>query len=139
MRRVLVVDDSATMRALYKQTLARVAKTTLAFAVDGQDALERIPSFEPHVVVLDVNMPRMNGLELLGELKKLGLLESVRVVLVSTEGTESDVQRGLAAGASEYVKKPFKMAQISSVIERLAPVTESVTMRVGPAAHTGGQ
>jgi two-component system chemotaxis response regulator CheY len=135
----MVVDDSATMRALYKQTLARVAKTSLAFACDGQDALERIPSFEPHVVVLDVNMPRMNGLELLGELRRLGLLETVRVVLVSTEGTDADVQRGLAAGASEYVKKPFKMAQISSVIERLAPVSEGVTVRCGPAAQQGGE
>ena len=139
MRRVLVVDDSATMRALYKQTLSRVTKTSLAFASDSLEALERIPEIAPHVMVLDVNMPRMNGLELLGEMRKRGMLEDVRVVLVSTEGTDTDVARGLAAGATEYVKKPFKMPALAAVIERLAPVTESVTVRCGPVSHEGGE
>lgn len=135
MRRVLVVDDSATMRALYKQTLSRLPHTSLAFASDGQEALDRIPSIAPHVMVLDVNMPRMNGLELLAEMGRRGMLDSVRVVLVSTEGTESDVARGLAAGAVEYVKKPFKMPALAAVIERLAPATEGTA----PVAHEGGR
>jgi two-component system chemotaxis response regulator CheY len=131
MRRVLIVDDSATMRALYKQTLSRLRDASLAFAGDGQEALERIPTIQPHLMFLDVNMPRMNGLETLGEMRKRGFLEGTRVVLVSTEGTDADIDRGMAAGASAYVRKPFKMSALGELVDRFAPVNESVTVRVG--------
>lgn len=136
MRRVLIVDDSATMRALYKQTLSRLRQASLSFASDGQEAIERIPSVQPHLMFLDVNMPRMNGLETLGEMKRLGMLEGTRVVLVSTEGSDADIDRGMAAGASAYVRKPFKMSALGELVDKLAPetvATESVTVRVAGA------
>jgi two-component system chemotaxis response regulator CheY len=134
MRRILVVDDSATMRSLYKQLLSHMKNTALHFASDGRQGLEMFASVEPHLVFLDINMPEMNGLEVLGELRRTGLLDRAPVVLVTTEGTPKDIERGLAAGASAYLPKPFKLNAVKEVVEKLAPVTESVTVRCGSSA-----
>jgi two-component system chemotaxis response regulator CheY len=132
MRRILVVDDSSTMRALYKQLLSHMKNTALHFARDGREGLEMAATVEPHLMFLDINMPEMNGLEVLGELSRSGALAKFPVVLVTTEGTPKDVERGLTGGASAYLKKPFKLNEVREVVERLAPITESVTMRVTP-------
>lgn len=130
MRRILVIDDSATMRSLYKQLLTHVPQTSVSFATDGAQGIERYEAVEPHLIFLDINMPNMNGLECLAELKKRGWLSRTRVVMVSTEGTSDDIQRGLGGGATEYLRKPFKLSALGDIVNRLAPLEESVTVRV---------
>ena len=130
MRRILVVDDSSTMRALYKQLLGHLAHTSVSFAVDGVQAVECFDRVAPHLVFLDINMPRMNGLEVLEELGKRGVLKNTHVVLVSTEGTEDDLRRGKEAGATEYLRKPFAMSALKPIVERLAPESETETATV---------
>jgi two-component system chemotaxis response regulator CheY len=130
MRRILVIDDSATMRSLYKQLLTHVPQTSVSFATDGAQGIERYEAADPHLIFLDINMPNMNGLECLAELKKRGWLARTRVVMVSTEGTSDDIQRGLSGGATEYLRKPFKLSALGDIVNRLAPLEESVTVRV---------
>jgi CheY-like chemotaxis protein len=130
MRRILVVDDSMTMRALYRQILSHIARTSLTFAADGVQALECVERSEPHLMFLDINMPRMNGLEVLKELGARGVLVRTAVVLVSTEGKDDDLRRGRDAGASEYLRKPFAMNALAPIVERLIPEAETATMRV---------
>src|SRR5262249_42504505 len=86
MRRILVVDDSSMMRALYKHLLARVPNCDVFYASNGEEALAAVLERKPHLVFLDINMPRMDGLELLAELRRNDLLVDMRVVLVTTEG-----------------------------------------------------
>lgn len=138
MRRILVVDDSATMRSLYKQLLSHMKNTVLHFAVDGKQGLEMFASVEPHLMFLDINMPEMNGLEVLGELTRTRMIERAPVVLVTTEGTDTDIERGLAAGATEYLRKPFKLNAVREIVDRLAPWTESSTVRMAEVAEAGG-
>ena len=72
---------------------------------------------QPDLVLLDINLPRMNGLELLAELRKDGVVPRVPVIIVSTEGEVHDIERGLAAGARAYLRKPFRAEQLWEVID----------------------
>jgi CheY-like chemotaxis protein len=117
-KRVLVVDDSRLMHRMYEVMLR---EHPLAFASDGREALDRLQE-QPDIdlVVLDLNMPGMDGHEFLAALRAAGRLERLRVVIVTTAGREEDARRGLAAGAAAYVRKPFKGEEIRAVIAGLA-------------------
>jgi two-component system chemotaxis response regulator CheY len=117
-RKVLVVDDSKLMHKMYEVMLRQYS---LVYASDGRQALERLREHEDvDLVLLDVNMPNMNGLEFLAQLRAAGGPRgAMAVVIISTEGREEDTVRGLAAGASAYIKKPFHSEEILNVIARL--------------------
>ena len=92
----------------------------LVHAYDGKEALERLAeNADVDLVLLDMNMPRMNGLELLEAMKGDARFKKIPVVLVTTEGSEEQTQRGLDAGAAAYVKKPFRNEELIAVIQRL--------------------
>lgn len=121
--RILVVDDSATIRALVKMSLrqAKLAKET-HFASNGMEAIEWIrANGRPDLILLDVNMPVMNGLEFLQNRARFAVPVDIPVIIVSTEGRDDDVQRGLAAGARGYLRKPFSGPQLDDVIRRTLP------------------
>jgi two-component system, chemotaxis family, chemotaxis protein CheY len=116
-RKILVVDDSKLMHKMYEVMLRQYP---LVFASDGRQALSRLEEHqEVDLVLLDINMPNMNGLELLEQLRAQGSLDRLAVVIISTEGREEDTARGLEAGARAYVKKPFHSEEILDVIARL--------------------
>jgi two-component system chemotaxis response regulator CheY len=120
MQRVLVVDDSSLMHTLMKHTLARRRDFEIGFAKNGKEALDIVAaSGAPSLVLLDINMPVMNGLEFLDQLAVLGVKERVKVIIVSTEGSEQDVLRGLEAGARGYLRKPFKANELHDLIDRV--------------------
>jgi CheY-like chemotaxis protein len=131
MRRILVVDDSMTIRALYKQMLSHMPHTSVTFATDGQQAIEIFDSVDPHIVFLDINMPRMNGLEVLKELRGRGV--ATPIILATTEGQDDDLRRGREAGATDYLRKPFPLTALRPLVERLAPIVDSVAVPVSPA------
>jgi CheY-like chemotaxis protein len=116
-KRVLVVDDSRLMRRIYEVMLRDYP---LAFAADGGEALTRLRE-QPDIdlVLLDLNMPTMDGRQFLAELRRSGGLQRVRVVIVTTEGRDEDARRGLEAGAAAYVRKPFKSEEIRALIAQL--------------------
>ncbi|MGE5234667.1 MAG: response regulator [Acidobacteriota bacterium] len=115
--KVLIVDDSLLMHKLFK---ALMPKVSLVSAHDGMEALQRLAE-NPDVdlILLDINMPRMNGLELLRRIKAEGGLARIPVVIVTTEGKEEDTVAGLRAGAAAYVRKPFQHSEILGIIARL--------------------
>ena len=120
MRRILVVDDSELMHSLMKYTLSRLKDFEVSFAKNGKEALDFVTNVgEPSLILLDINMPVMDGLDLLRRLTTLGMTPRVPVIICSTEGREADVLRGLEAGARAYLPKPFRAQDLHSMIERV--------------------
>src|SRR6476469_7269691 len=116
-RKVLVVDDSKLMHKMYEVMLRQYP---LVYALDGRQALDRLQEHQDgDLVLLDINMPNMNGLEFLAQLRSDGARPDVTVVIISTEGREEDTARGIEAGADAYIKKPFHSEEILDVISRL--------------------
>lgn len=123
MLRILVVEDSSVVQAIVKAALRRYEHTAV-YAGNGVEALEAIArDGEPDLILVDVNMPRMNGLELLGQLGATGTVPRVPAIIVSTEGEEDDVRRGLEAGARAYLRKPFRGEQLCAVIDSVLAAT----------------
>ena len=132
-RKVLVVDDSKLMHKMYEVMLRQYP---LVYALDGREALDRLRTHaDVDIVLLDINMPTMNGLEFLAEMKADPALAGVPVIIISTVGREEDTARGLEAGASAYIKKPFAREEILDVITRLERLDSSEGGTAeGPAA-----
>ncbi len=122
-RKVLVVDDSKLMRKMFEVMLRQYP---LAYAADGREALDRLREHaDIDLILLDINMPNMTGLEFLAAMRADFPQALMRVVIISTEGREEDTARGLNAGADAYISKPFRTEQILEVISRLAPAMPS--------------
>lgn len=119
---VLIVDDSAVMRKILERSLRQthMGIGDILEAGDGCEALEKLGTdLSVQVIFTDVNMPNMDGLELLRELKKSEKLKNVPVVLVTTEGTESKVLQALSLGAAGYIRKPFTPLQMQEALTKL--------------------
>jgi len=102
----LVVDDSASMRAILKRTLSERG-FEVAAAGSGSDALLLMAQRPLDLVLIDWNMPGMNGFDLLREIRRQTRYEAVKVVMVTTETNKAEMSHALAAGANEYIMKPF--------------------------------
>jgi len=117
---VLVVDDSKLMHKMYEVMLRQYP---LVYAMDGRQALDRLQEHaDIDLVLLDINMPNMNGLEFLAEVRSgpsNTAHKDLAIIIISTEGREQDTQRGLEAGASAYIKKPFHSEDILEKISTL--------------------
>lgn len=115
-KKILVVDDSKLMHKMFEVMLRQYP---LVSAYDGQDGLDKLASnSDIDLVLLDINMPKMNGLEFLDEVRDRGSLDHLTVIIISTEGTEEDTARGLEAGATAYIKKPFQTDELLAVITK---------------------
>ncbi|HET6797891.1 MAG TPA: response regulator [Gemmatimonadales bacterium] len=117
----LVVDDSKLHHQIYTIVFAKsvLAGAAVRYATDGQEGYDLLKAHpELTMVFLDLNMPVMNGLELLERRRAEKLNLHVPIVLVTTEGTPEDEARGRAAGAWDYLRKPFKPADVERVIAR---------------------
>jgi two-component system chemotaxis response regulator CheY len=118
-KRVLIVDDSATIRQQVRMALTP-AGFDIVEAADGEDGLAKIRSdADIAAVICDVNMPGKDGLELLEELKACGPNSHVPIVMLTTEGQPSLVQRAKLAGAKGWIVKPFKANLLVTAIQKL--------------------
>ena len=116
-QKVLVVDDS---RLIHKMFEVMLRDFELVHAADGLEALQKLGEHaDIELILLDINMPNMNGLEFLDKIKQDAALADIPVIIVSTEGKEEDTIRGLQAGAAAYIKKPFRSEEILVIIDRL--------------------
>ena len=104
--RVLVVDDDPVIQKLLKVNFEMEGYEVLS-AADGAEGLDQAKSGNPDVIILDVMMPKMNGLEVLAALKADPDLDAIPVILLSAKAQAGDVQAGLDRGANAYVTKPF--------------------------------
>jgi two-component system chemotaxis response regulator CheY len=106
---VLIVDDSAAIRKILHRVLvqAEIPLGKVHEASDGIEALEKLKTEKVGLILSDINMPNMDGIELLNRIKANAEWKSVPVLIVTTEGSEAKVMQALALGAAGYVKKPF--------------------------------
>ena len=109
MQSILVVEDSATMRSLISQALEDLGRPVkIDEAENGFEALRLLPRGAYALIVTDINMPDINGLELVSFVKRNEAYQSIPLIIVSTEGSERDRDRGLGLGADAYLIKPFE-------------------------------
>ncbi|MBN8734561.1 MAG: response regulator [Acidobacteria bacterium] len=111
---VLIVDDSAAIRKILQRVLlqAEVPLGKVHEAGDGVEALAKLSQEKVGLILSDINMPNMDGLELLGKLKTTEGLKDVPVVMITTEGGQAKVLEAVNLGAAGYVRKPFTAEQI---------------------------
>ena len=115
---VLSVDDSASVRQMVKLTLAGAGYEVIQ-ACDGAEGLEKARGAAADVVLTDLNMPGMNGLALIRELRKLPTYTGVPIVLLTTESDAERKQQAKAAGATGWITKPFQPEQLLSVTKKV--------------------
>ncbi|MGQ0710943.1 MAG: response regulator [Rhodoferax sp.] len=115
---VLVVDDSASLRLVVKMALSGAGYQVLE-AVDGRAALSMLDGRAVNMVVCDVNMPIMNGIEFVREAKKLPAYKFMPILMLTTESQEARKEEGRAAGARAWMVKPFSPTQLVSAVNKL--------------------
>ncbi len=115
----LIVDDFATMRRIVRNILKEIGHQNADEAEDGQDALKKLRANTFDFVVSDVNMPNMNGFELLRQIRADAALKSLPVLMVTAEAKKEDIITAAQAGASGYIVKPFTKATLE---EKLAKI-----------------
>ena len=124
---VLIVDDSSSMRAVIKKTLKVSGFNVGQFlmAGDGKEALKVLEGQWVDIILTDINMPNMNGIELLTEVKKDEMLKSIPVVMITTEGSDKVMEESMRLGAQGYVKKPFRPEEIKGILNSIMGEEES--------------
>ena len=110
-KKVLIVDDDPFNLDLLEQELIE-EDYTMERATDGEEALEKVESFLPDVVLLDYMMPKMNGIEVLIQLRQIEKFKTLPVILLTAKGSQEDKAKGLDAGADDYVVKPFETVEL---------------------------
>ena len=117
--RVLVVDDDPVIRQLVTINL-ELDGFEVHTAVDGVDCLERVHEVAPHVITLDVMMPRMDGWDVAAHLREDPETASIKVVMLTARAQEVDLRRGRRLGVDYYLTKPFDPDELINVVQRLA-------------------
>jgi chemotaxis family two-component system response regulator PixH len=114
----LIVDDSATEREIIKSCLQQIG-ITVSVAVTGEEALEKVQSDRPDLIILDVVLPGRSGFEICRELKGVDATSSIPIILCSTKGTEMDKFWGMKQGADAYIPKPVDQEQLVRTAQEL--------------------
>jgi two-component system chemotaxis response regulator CheY len=116
--KVLIVEDSKVMRELVATTCESLDGVAVVETASGFEALKMLPREQFHLIITDINMPDINGLELINFVKKNPRYKDVPLIIISTESSEQDRQRGLALGAADYIAKPFSPDALLAVVRR---------------------
>lgn len=119
MRRILVVDDSATMRRMVKVSLRTMQEVLFEEASNGLEAIERLALISIDLMILDLNMPDMHGVEVLKFVRGHETFHDIPIIVLTTRTEEDTRAATLAAGASFYLTKPFEPNQLSAHVQTL--------------------
>lgn len=118
-RSLLVVDDSATFRQLLCMSLTRVEGITQANitqAENGEEALAKVRDGNFDLVLTDINMPKMTGLEFVHKVRTELKRDTLPIIIISTRGSESEIEAGMQMGASGYISKPISTPQLRDML-----------------------
>ena len=117
--RILVVDDSLTMRKIITNVLKElgVHHELIIEAADGMDAIGKVKTHSFDLILTDWNMPKMNGLELVQNLRKLPKTEKTPIIMITTEGAKTEVVTALKNGVNNYIVKPFTAEILKSKLQ----------------------
>lgn len=116
MKSILIVEDSGTARSLIRSVLEEMESIEIVEAGSGFEALRLLPSRSFDLIVTDINMPDINGLELINFVKSNPSYSDIPLVIISTERSEEDRKRAMALGACNYLTKPFDAEQLKDII-----------------------
>lgn len=114
--KVLIVEDSPTIRSLIVSTLEAAGEFIFFETGSGFEALKMLPREKFDLIITDINMPDINGLELVSFVKKSDLYKNIPLLIITTEGSKQDIAKGLALGADEYIVKPFKPDELQRIV-----------------------
>jgi len=113
---ILIADDSPAMRAMLVSTIEMLGDYRIVEASSGFEALRLLPREEVDLILTDINMPDINGLELISYLRTNSNYQSIPVFIISSEGSLKDIEKGKLLGANEYLIKPFDPARLQELI-----------------------
>ncbi|MBZ4643027.1 MAG: two-component system, OmpR family, alkaline phosphatase synthesis response regulator PhoP [Deferribacteres bacterium] len=116
--RVLIADDELRLRKVVALHLKKSGLDVIEVS-NGRQAIEKAKECKPDVIVLDVMMPEMNGLEALSHIKSDNMLKNIPVIMLSAKATGEDIEKGMALGAACYLTKPFSPKQLLDEINKL--------------------
>jgi two-component system chemotaxis response regulator CheY len=119
-KRVMAVDDSATVRQVLQMTLEGAGYEVVE-AVDGKDALNKLGNITVDMMVTDLNMPNMDGIDLIKQVRQSPGNRFMPIIMLTTESQPEKKQEGKAAGASGWIVKPFKPEQLLAVVRMICP------------------
>jgi two-component system chemotaxis response regulator CheY len=126
--KILIVDDSLTIRRIITNALKTVGFSDTIEASNGKEALEKLTTGKVDFIITDWNMPEMNGLDLIKEVRANPLYSSMPILMITTRGTERDVVEALQAKVNSYIMKPFTPQELKEKIEGILK-----TVQVGTA------
>jgi two-component system chemotaxis response regulator CheY len=119
MKNVLVVEDSKAIRSMIRVSLEEAGGFFAVEAGNGFEALKTLPTRRFDLIITDINMPDINGLELIGYVKSNPTYRDIPLIIVSTEKTEEDKKRGITLGAAGYVVKPFRKEELMGMVTKV--------------------
>ncbi len=124
---VLIVDDSSAMRAVIKKivTISGFQMDQCLQAGNGREAMEILSGNWVDVIISDINMPEVNGLELLDQLSRNDTLKEIPVIMITTEGSAERMQEAFNHGAKGFIKKPFLPEDIRKILHQVIGVSEN--------------
>ncbi len=117
-KKILIAEDSQTMRSLIASTISVMGDYELIEAANGFEALRILPREKVDLVITDINMPDINGLELISFIKNNPNYKETPLFIISTEGSEKDREKGLSLGADAYLVKPFNPEELQALIRQ---------------------
>ncbi len=116
---VLIVEDSSMTRSMIRAAAEEIEGMDTIEAANGFEALKLLPTQKFDLIITDINMPDINGLELINFVRKDPRFHSIPLIIISTEKSEEDKKRGLQIGADAYLTKPFKAEEVQEAIKAL--------------------
>lgn len=114
MKKILFVDDSSIMRLFARMSTKGIQGVMITEAQDGLDAVEMIRKEIFDLIITDINMPKMDGLQLIQHVRMMGL--RIPIIILTTLGEEKDLTRGMDLGANDYVTKPISTHKLTKII-----------------------
>ena len=117
-KKILIAEDSPTMRSLIVSTINAMGEYETVEAANGFEALRILPREKVDLIITDINMPDINGLELVSFIRSNENYRTTPLVIISTEGSERDREKGLALGANAYLVKPFVPHQLQELVRQ---------------------
>ncbi len=118
LRRTLIVDDQASIRRVVRAYLETIQKCQVVEAVNGVDAIRQLAKSSFDLIITDLVMPEMTGLELLGYVRRHAGFRQIPVVMLTSQGEETDRRKALALGVNDYLVKPFAPLSMKAVVEK---------------------
>jgi two-component system chemotaxis response regulator CheY len=117
---VMVVEDSSAMRQLVCHALRKIDNIVLVEATDGANALEKLAEIQPDVIVTDLNMPVMDGMTLIRNIRTRENLAKTPIIVLTTEGALTDQEKASSLDVAEYVTKPIRQNELVEAVTRVA-------------------